>query len=127
MSIKLSLISSNEIFLALYDLEVPKGTSKNVVSTSHNESADVSMSSVVSANKNSFYINTLIHSHPGGGDASQEDLDMKSDLYNLNQERSPENGIYIPNKINRHSPPVNNRFGTDKYNKKMINGKYLGY
>ena len=108
--------------------QVPKGTSKNVISTSHNESADVSMSSVVSPNKNSFYINTLIHSHPGGTDQSQEDENYRDLLYNnLNQNIFQKNWIYKPNKINRHSAPVNNRFGTDKYNKKFINGKYLQY
>jgi len=85
------------------------------------------MGAVVDANKNSFYINSLVHSHPNGGKVSREDLSMKRGLYNLNQEFLPTNGIYIPNKLNRHSTNVNYRFGTDKYNKKFINGKYLWY
>ena len=108
--------------------KVPKGTSKNVVSTSHDESADVSMSTVVNANKNSFYINKLIHSHPGGTDQSQEDENYRDLLYNnLNQSILQKNEIYKPNKINRYLSPINKGYGTDKYTKKYMNGTYLQY
>lgn len=91
-------------------------THKNVVSTSHNEVADVTMSTVVDANKNNFYINSLRHSHPRGSGPSEEDENYRDFLYsNLNQCTLQKNWIYVPNKVNKYSAPVNHRFGTDKY------------
>ena len=117
-----------EFSLTSMTQKIPKNKTKNVVSTSHAEDADVTMSAVVDANKNSFYINDLFHSHPGGTDPSEDDEIYRDLLYNnLNQYIPQKNWIYKPSKINRHSTPVNYRFGTDKYNKKYINGKYLQY
>jgi len=117
-----------EFSLTSMTQKIPKNKTKNVVSTSHAEDADVTMGAVVDANKNSFYINDLFHSHPNGGNPSKDDKIYRDLLYNnLNQYIPQKNWIYKPSKINRHSTPVNHRFGTYKYNKKYINGKYLQY
>ena len=101
--VKISLTSMTQ--------KVPKGKSKNVVSTSHAESSDITMSTMVEANKNSFYINDLYHSHPAGHNPSEEDSRYKLKVIEmLNQEVMPQHAIYKPNKINRHSAIVNNRF-----------------
>ena len=109
------------IFFNFHDSEDSQKQNKNVVSTSHAEDADVTMSAVVDANKNSFYINDLFHSHSGGTlNPSRADRNYRNSLIDgLDQQISAQNYLYIPNKINKHLTPINYRFGTDKYNKNI--------